>query len=169
MMVDGLLLCTLSLVVTGFNNWIMAAARSPRECWAAGSVPRVPQFKCHYESRWETVDMKRTEKVSADSWRLGKLWDKKVKSRCVRVAFERAAALLHSAEPSSEEGGTRERGHSLWEQLLIILSLNTRAEKGVMMSTKSVYGTEFTAVDKRLRIRDERKKSIWRRCRIVSI
>lgn len=44
--------------------------------------------------------MRRTEKVSADSCRLAKLRDKKVKSRCVRVRLERAPALLRSAEPS---------------------------------------------------------------------
>lgn len=59
--------------------------------------------------------MKRTEKVSADSCRLGKLRDKKVKSRCVRVRLERAPALLHSAEPS--------------ENAASLYPLNTHAQK----------------------------------------
>lgn len=49
--------------------------------------------------------MKRTEKVSADSWRLGELRYKEVKSRCAGAASYRAAELVRFAEPGSKQAG----------------------------------------------------------------
>lgn len=95
--------------------------------------------------------MKGTAKVSADSQRLGKP-RYKVKSRCVRLASYRVAALQHFAEPSSEQAEREKKKRKGTQPLSasVVFSLNTHKNILIYRRYAALSGARLSGVDKRL-------------------